>query len=74
MDKDGPTAGFPCMRLSKWRNAAAMVQTVRKNVEGFAPEEAKKAALSRQVQTRLGCPSDREFDKMVMSPNIKTPP
>jgi hypothetical protein len=42
-----------------------MVNTVRKNFEGFTKHEIKKAQEARRLQGMIGIPTDREFAGMV---------
>ncbi len=42
-----------------------MVNTVRKNFEGFTKHEIKKAQEARRLQGMIGIPTDREFVGMV---------
>jgi hypothetical protein len=43
----------------------AMVETVRKNFEGFTAKEVKDAAYARKAHGMVGSPSDDEFASMV---------
>ncbi len=42
-----------------------MVNTVRKNIEGFTKHEIKLAQEARRLQGIIGNPTDREFTGMV---------
>jgi len=42
-----------------------MVNTIRKNFEGFTKHEIKKAQEARRLQGMIGIPTDREFAGMV---------
>ncbi len=43
------------------RNNLVMVNTVRKNFEGFTKHEIKMAQEARRLQGMIGNPADREF-------------
>ncbi len=46
-------------------NNLVMVNTVRKNFEGFTKHEIKMAQEARRLQGMIGNPTDREFTRMV---------
>ncbi len=46
-----------------------MIQTVRKNMEGFTKREVQAANAARLSQSILGHPSDSQFVKMVSAPS-----
>jgi len=52
----------------------ALLQTVRKNFEGFTKKQAEKALLACNVQVMVDHPSDGEFNQMVSSPSMKNCP
>ena len=47
------------------QNGIAMVETVRKNFNGFTAKEVKDATYARKAQGMVGSPSDDEFASMV---------
>eukprot|EP00804_Cyclotella_cryptica_P028417 CCRYP_014200-RA/>CCRYP_014200-RA protein AED:0.36 eAED:0.36 QI:0/0/0/1/0/0/3/0/238 len=56
-----PITGFSYVDLGKHGNktAAMMVQTVRRNYEGYTREEVERAILARKMQARGGHPSEQ---------------
>ena len=59
--------GFPFIDLDDHSDDAALilVQTVRKNYEGFTREEVERAIEARKVQARTGHPSEKILRKEV---------
>ena len=49
--------------LCKNHKALAMIQTVRKNMEGYTKREIERAMLARDAQAMMGSPSEREYAK-----------
>eukprot|EP00804_Cyclotella_cryptica_P003545 CCRYP_002163-RA/>CCRYP_002163-RA protein AED:0.35 eAED:0.35 QI:0/0/0/1/0/0/2/0/250 len=55
-----PTTGFPYVDLKRYgkMTATMLVQTMRKNFEGYTREEVERAILARKMQARAGHPSE----------------
>jgi hypothetical protein len=55
--------GFPYVDLEEvdGNTATMMVQTVRKNFEGYTREEVERGILARKMQAREGHPSESAF-------------
>ena len=49
---------MPYINLCEHEKDLVMIDIVCKNTVGFAPEEIKKAKLSRQTQGQVGHPPD----------------
>ncbi|KAL7531143.1 hypothetical protein ACHAXR_008885 [Thalassiosira sp. AJA248-18] len=60
-----PTTKFPYVDLDEEgsENAVLLVQTVRKNYEGFTRREVERAILARKLQARSGHPSEATFKR-----------
>ena len=56
---------MPYIHMKEHHEAFAMVQTVRKQFEGFTKREMKKAILAWKLQAMLGHPSDQKLKQMV---------
>ena len=56
------------------QSSASLVNTVRKNYEGFTRHEVEKAILARKAHGRVGNPSDAEFVKMVSDKPVQNLP
>lgn len=58
-----PDTKFPYVDLDEEgsENAVLLVQTVRKNYEGFTRREVERAILARKLQARAGHPSEATF-------------
>ena len=65
---------MPYIDMRENHAGLALLQTVRKNFEGFTKKQAEKALLARNVQAMVGHPSDGEFNQMVSSPSMKNCP
>ena len=63
----GLCEGFPYLDIKENKQAIAMIQTVRDNYEGYTKREVQEATLARKAQLNLGCPTEKEFAKMVSS-------
>jgi hypothetical protein len=62
-----PMTGFPYVDMKKYGMKAAtmMVQTIRKNYEGYTREEVERAILARKMQARAGHPSETAYKREV---------
>ena len=62
-----PLTKFPYVDLNEQgdENAVLLVQTVRKNYEGFTRQEVEQAILARKLQARSGHPSEAVFKNKV---------
>ena len=47
------------------KDALTMVETVKKNMEGYTKREIQRAARARKVYKMMGRPSPNDFVKMV---------
>jgi len=65
---------FKSIGMRKNHARLTLLQTVRKNFEGFTKKQVEKALLARNVQAMVGHPSDGEFNQMVSFPSINTVP
>ena len=61
----GLTLGIRNIDLREHVQGLALIETVRKNMAGFTPQEIEKAKLSRETQGRVGHPPDGVFKKMI---------
>ena len=63
----GVCKGFPYLDMADpdHKDAIAMLQTVRKNMEGLTKCEVKKSVLARKAQARVGTPTEADFIEMV---------
>jgi hypothetical protein len=62
---DNTLFGLPVEFGHNNMDGVAMVETVRKNFEGFTAKEVKDATYARKAQGMVGSPSDDEFASMV---------
>ena len=60
--------------LRDYEQGLALVETVRKNMGGFAREEVEGAKLSRQTQGRVGNPPDAVFKQLIGTKDLKNNP
>ena len=67
----GLCEGMPYIDMREHQDAFAMVQTVRKNFEGFTRRQVKKAILARELQAKVAHPSDQQFKRMVSQRSLK---
>ena len=51
-----------------------MIETVKKNMEGFTKKEIARAELSRTVQRRTGHPTDNHLKQIVSQRSLKNVP
>ena len=49
----GVTRGMPYIDMKEWKEGFGMIETVRKNFEGFTNEDILKAKLSRKTQSMV---------------------
>ena len=66
--------GLPYIDLdaSVYDAATILVQTVRRNYEGFTKKDIKDAKAARKLQGMIGSPSEKYHEGMVSSNMIKT--
>ena len=62
---------MPYIDMREHQEAFAMVQTIRKNFEGFIKEQVERAILARKAQAKVAHPADAKFKQMVSSKSIK---
>ena len=62
---------MPYIDMRDHEDAVLMVQTVRKNFEGYIKREVKAAFLARKAQAMVGHPADKKFKQMVSAKSIK---
>ena len=62
-----PDTGFPYIDLDELsaEHRAMLMQTVRGNYEGFTKREIARAKEARELQGRIGHPSDKDFNKLL---------
>ena len=48
-----------------------MLETVRKNFEGFTKKQVKKAILAREAQAMIAHPPDEKFKQMINHESTK---
>ena len=70
----GLTVGMPYIDLCEHKQGIALIETVRKNMAGFTPQEIEKAKLSRETQGRVGHPPDGVFKQMISEKEQKNNP
>ena len=58
---------MPYIDMREHKEAFALLQTVRKNFEGFTKRQIKQAKLARRAQAMVGHPTDEKFKQMVSS-------
>ena len=51
-----------------------LIETIRKNMAEFTPQEIEKAKLSRQTQGRVRHPPDGVFKQMIGEKELKNSP
>ena len=56
------------------RNEYALINTVHENFEGFTKREVNEAKMARDVQLRVGNPTDKQFNKLVSANKIRNCP
>jgi hypothetical protein len=61
----GVAEGMPYIDMREQHFGVAMLQTVRKNYEGFTKAQVVKAVLARKAQAKVAHPSDEKFKQMV---------
>ena len=69
----GVCAGMPYIDMREHQEAFAMIETVRKNFEGFTQKQVQDAILARDEQAMLAYPPDQEFNRMVSHKSLKNP-
>ena len=65
---------MPYLDLRKHKGGFALIETVRKNFEGFTKRQIKKAILAREAQAMTGHYPDEKFKQMVSSKSVKNCP
>ena len=74
-DRDtGLCEGMPFTDLRKHKGGFALIETVRKNFEGYTKKQIEKAILAREVQAMTGHYPDKKFKRMVSSKSVKNCP
>ena len=62
---------MPFIDLRQHKEGFALVQTIRKNFEGFTKKQIEKAILAREAQAMMGHPPDVKFKQLVSSNSVK---
>ena len=57
--------GMPYIDMREHQDAFGMVQTVRKQFEGFTKRQVKTAILACKLQAMLGHPSDEKLKQIL---------
>ena len=65
---------MPYIDMREHQDGIDMVNTVRKNFEGFTRKQVEKAVLAREVQAMVAVPTEAEFKKMVSSKSLSDCP
>ena len=70
--KDEQVLTYINLDASVYDAATILVQTVRRNYEGFTKKNIKTAKSARKLQGMIGSPSEKGYGGMVSSNMIKT--
>ena len=70
----GLTVGMPYIDLREHQEGLAFIETIRKNMAGFTPQEIEKAKLSRETQGHVGHPPDGVLKQMIGEKDLKNDP
>ena len=69
----GVCTGMPYIDMHEHHEGFAMIETVRKNFEGFTGKQVKYAILARDEQAMLAYPPDQKFKQMVSLKVMESP-
>jgi len=70
----GVCKGMPYIDLREHQEGHVMLETVKKNMEGYTKKEIEKAELSRTVQRRTGHPTSEHLKQIVSQRSLKNIP
>ena len=70
----GVCKGMPYIDLREQQEGHVMLETVKKNMEGFTKKEIAQAELSRVVQRRTGHPTSEHLQQIVSQQSLKNVP
>ena len=62
---------MPYIDLREHQEGVIMLETVRKNFEGYTKRQVKKAILAREAQAMVAHPTDEKFKQMVSHEKLK---
>ena len=62
---------MPYIDLREHQEGVIMIETVRKNFEGYTKRQVKKAILAREAQAMVAHPTDEKFKQMVSHEKLK---
>ena len=62
---------MPYIDLREHQEGVIMLETVRKNFEGYTKRQVKKAILAREAQAMVAHPPDEKFKQMVSHENLR---
>ena len=65
---------MPYIRICESQDAIPMVQTVRKNFEGFTNNQVGEAILARKVQAMIVHPTETNFKPMLRKKLLRNLP
>ena len=65
---------MPYIDMKEWKEGFGMIETVRKNFEGFTKEEILKAKLSRKTHSMVGNLPEVGFKEIVSAEGIRNFP
>ena len=63
--------GMPYINLRENHKGFQMIETVRKNFEGFTKRQVEEAILARKIQAMVAHPTNEVFKQMVSSKSLK---
>ena len=63
---------MPYIDLREHQEGVIMLETVRKNFEGYTKKQVKKAILAREAQAMVSYPLDDKFKQMVSHENLRS--
>ena len=61
----GLCEGMPCIDMREHQEGVAMLETVRKNFEGYTKKQVENVILVRKMQAMVAHPPDDKFKDMV---------
>ena len=70
----GVCKGMPYIDLRKQREGHVMIETVKKNMEGFTKKGIEKAELPCVVQRQIGHPTSEHLRQIVSQQSLKNVP